>query len=159
MTGLVLTVGNSLMGDDGAGPLLAEWLERAPASDWDVIDGGATPENVTHLVRRAAPDRLLMVDAADMGLAPGSVRRVDPALIAKQFLIDTHAIPLDFLVQSLKESVREVVFLGVQPARVAFYEDMTPAVREAVVDLHRKLVAGEDPAQFPAVDPTESTTD
>ncbi|NLH82353.1 MAG: hydrogenase maturation peptidase HycI, partial [Phyllobacteriaceae bacterium] len=73
------------------------------------------------------------------------------ALVADRFLIDTHAIPLDFLVASLRESVREVVFVGVQPARVAFYEDMTPAVRAAVVELHRRLVAGEDPADLPAV--------
>ena len=115
------------------------------------IDGGATPENVTHLVRAAAPDRLMMVDAADMGLPPGSVRRVDPAFIGERFLINTHAIPLDFLIGSLKESVREVVFVGVQPARVAFFETMTPEVRAAVADLHRRLVAKEDPAALPAV--------
>jgi len=151
MTGLVLTVGNSLMGDDGAGPLLAELLERAPAPGWDVIDGGATPENVTHLVRAANPPRLLMVDAAEMGLPPGSIRRVDPATIAEHFLINTHAIPLDFLIRSLKETVPEVVFVGIQPARVVFYEEMTPAVTAAVEELHRRLAAGEDPADFPPV--------
>ena len=146
MTDIVLTVGNSLMGDDGAGPLLAELLARTPAPGWDVIDGGATPENVTHLVRAANPDRVLMVDAAEMGLPHGSVRRIDPALIADTFLINTHAIPLDFLVTSLKETVREVVFVGIQPARVAFFEDMTAAVKAAVRDLHSRLIAGEDPA-------------
>lgn len=151
MTDMVLTVGNTLMGDDGAGPLLADLLETTPAAGWSVIDGGSAPENVTHLVRAARPDRVLLVDAAEMGLAPGSVRRIDPGLVADRFLIDTHAIPLDFLVASLRESVREVVFVGVQPARVAFYEDMTPAVRSAVAELHRGLVAGEDPAELPAV--------
>lgn len=148
MTDIVLTVGNTLMGDDGAGPLLAELLERAPAPGWEVIDGGSAPENVTHLVRAAAPDRVLLVDAADMGLPEGSIRRIDPGLVADRFLIDTHAIPLDFLISSLEESVREVVFVGIQPKRVAFYEDMTPAVRAAVVDLHGRLAAGEDPARL-----------
>lgn len=151
MTDVVLTVGNVLMGDDGAGPLLAELIEAAPVSGWSVIDGGSAPENVTHLVRAATPDRVLLVDAAEMGLAPGSIRRIDPGLVADRFLIDTHAIPLDFLVSSLEESVREVVFVGVQPARVAFFEEMTPAVRAAVADLHRRLAAGEDPADLPAV--------
>lgn len=151
MTDIVFTVGNSLMGDDGAGPLLAERLERTPAAGWEVIDGGATPENVMHAVRAAAPARVLLVDAAEMGLPPGSVRRIDPGLVADRFLIDTHAIPLDFLVASLGETVGEVIFLGIQPARVAFYEDMTPAVVAAVDDLHRRLAAGEDPADLPAV--------
>ena len=38
---VILTVGNSLMGDDGAGPLLAELLESEPAPGWAVIDGGS----------------------------------------------------------------------------------------------------------------------
>lgn len=155
MTDIVLTVGNDLMGDDGAGPLLAQMLERAPAPGWSVIDGGATPENVMHLVRAARPDRVLMIDAADMGLAPGAVRRIDPALIAERFLIDTHAIPLDFLMASLAEDAREVIFVGIQPARVAFYEDMTPAVADAVANLHRRLASGEDPAKFRDIVPAE----
>lgn len=151
MTDIVFTVGNSLMGDDGAGPLLAELLEHEPAPGWDVVDGGSAPENVMHVVRAAAPDRVLLVDAAEMGLRHGEIRRIDPALVADRFLIDTHAIPLDFLVASLKETVGEVIFVGIQPARVAFYEDMTPAIAAAVDGLHRRLCAGEDPARLPAV--------
>ena len=148
MTNLVFTVGNALMGDDGAGPLLAELLEGAPAAGWDVIDGGATPENVMHHVRAAAPERLLLVDAAQMGLSGGEIRRIDAGAVADQFLINTHAIPLDYLIASLEEDVGEVVFVGIQPTRVAFYEDMTPAVRAGVEELHRRLTAGEDPARF-----------
>jgi len=151
MTKLVFTVGNALRGDDGAGPLLAELLEREPADGWDVIDGGATPENVMHAVRAAAPDHLLLVDAADMGLEHGVIRRIDPGQVAEKFLIDTHAIPLDFLIASLAEDVKDITFLGVQPARLGFYEDMTPAVRAGVADLHRRLRDGEDPAGFAPV--------
>ncbi len=151
MTDIVFTVGNSLMGDDGAGPLLAERLEREPASGWEAIDGGSAPENVMHAVRAAAPDRVLLVDAAEMGLPPGSIRRIDPGMVADRFLIDTHAIPLDFLIASLGETVGEVIFVGIQPARVAFYEDMTPAVVAAVDHLHRGLAGGLDPALLPPV--------
>jgi hydrogenase 3 maturation protease len=94
---------------------------------------------------------VLLVDAARMGLAPGEFRRIDPGLVAEQFLIDTHAIPLDFLVTSLKESVREVIFIGIEPHRVIFYEEMTPAVKAGVEELHRRLKAGEDPAGWPLV--------
>jgi hydrogenase 3 maturation protease len=151
VTDIVLTVGNDLMGDDGAGPLLAARLEADPAPGWAVIDGGATPENVMHTVRAAAPGRVLLVDAADMGLPPGSIRRIDPGQVADRFLIDTHAIPLDYLVASLGETVGEVIFVGIQPARVAFYEDMTAPVRAAVEDFHGRLKAGADPADFPPV--------
>ncbi|CAH2605568.1 hydrogenase 3 maturation protease (plasmid) [Rhodovastum atsumiense] len=149
--GLVLTVGNSLMGDDGAGPLLAELLEAEPAEGWSVIDGGATPENVMHAVRAEAPERVLLVDAADMQLEPGAVRRIGEGDVARQFLINTHAIPLDVLIASIRETVPHVTFVGIQPVRVTFFGEMTPAVRAAVEDLHRRLVAGDEPDEWPAV--------
>lgn len=151
MTGVVFTVGNSLMGDDGAGPLLAELLEAEEAEGWSVVDGGASPENVMHVVRRGAPDHVVLVDAADMQLAPGEVRRIDEAQVADRFLITTHAIPLNFLIASLKETVRSVTFLGIQPARVEFFADMTPAVRSAVEDLHQRLREGRDVTDIPAI--------
>jgi hydrogenase 3 maturation protease len=151
MTGVVLTVGNVLMGDDGAGPWLAERLEADPAPGWQVVDGGSAPENVTHVVRGAKPDRVLIVDAARMGRPAGSVLRIDPATVADHFLLGTHAIPLDFLVASLEETVPEVILVGIEPARVAFYEEMTAVVRAAVDELHHRLKSGEDPADLPIV--------
>lgn len=151
MTGVILTVGNSLMGDDGAGPLLAELLEGTPVPGWEVIDGGAAPENVMHAVRARRPERVLVVDAADMSLSPGEIRRIGETDVADQFLITTHAIPLNLLIASLRETVPDITFLGIQPACIEFYEDMTPQVRAAVADLHRQLARGADPAAWPQV--------
>jgi hydrogenase 3 maturation protease len=151
MTGVIFTVGNTLMGDDGAGPLLAQRLEASPAAGWSVVDGGATPENVMHAVRAEKPERVLLIDAADMQLPPGAVCRINEADVAKQFLITTHAIPLDVLIASLKETIPEVIFVGIQPALVTFFGDMTPAVKSAVEDLHRNLVLGLDPEDLPTV--------
>ena len=149
--GVILTVGNSLMGDDGAGPLLAELLESEPAPRWVVIDGGSAPENVIHAVRAARPGRVLLLDAARMQLEPGAVRRIDEADISRQFLINTHVLPLDMLIASLRETVPHVTFVGIQPARVEFFAEMTPAVRDAVVRLHRRLVDGDDPDDWPTL--------
>ncbi len=44
MTDVLLCVGNSMMGDDGAGPLLVEMCAANPAGQWVVIDGGSAPE-------------------------------------------------------------------------------------------------------------------
>lgn len=143
-TGVVFTVGNVMRGDDAAGPLLAELLQTEPAPGWQVVDGEATPENHMHRVRALAPGRLLIVDAADMQLPAGAVRLLDETAVASQFLVTTHAIPLNFLIASLRETVPEISFLGVQPASVAFCAPMSPAVRDAVAALHRRLVLGQD---------------
>lgn len=67
MTDVLLCVGNSMMGDDGAGPLLAG-AAAAPKGNWVVIDGGSAPENDIVAIRELRPTRLLIVDATDMGL-------------------------------------------------------------------------------------------
>ncbi len=38
MTDVLLCVGNSMMGDDGAGPLLAEKCAAAPKGNWNAFD-------------------------------------------------------------------------------------------------------------------------
>ncbi len=81
MTDVLLCVGNSMMGDDGAGPLLAE-RHAAPKGNWVVIDGGSAPENDIVAIRELRPTRLLIVDATDMGSTPAksasSTRMISP---------------------------------------------------------------------------------
>jgi len=149
MPDLILTVGNSMMGDDGAGPLLAELLTNAPAPGWTVIDGGSAPENVAHQVQALAPQTVVIVDAADMALAPGEVRLIDDASIADMFIMTTHNLPLSFLIERLRETVPRVLFLGIQPDIVAFGFPMTEPVRNAVTTLHTQLLAGADLTALP----------
>ncbi|MEE3649852.1 MULTISPECIES: hydrogenase maturation peptidase HycI [unclassified Brenneria] len=136
---MVLTVGNSMMGDDGAGPLLAERMTQSPVAGWSVIDGGAIPENAAHSLRTLRPRRLLVVDATDMGLAPGEIRIVDPQRIAEDMLMNTHNLPLNFLIDQLKDDIPEVIFIGIQPALVAFYCPLSAAVEQAVALIHQRL--------------------
>ncbi|MDR2503491.1 MAG: hydrogenase maturation peptidase HycI [Deltaproteobacteria bacterium] len=141
-TDVVLTVGNSLMGDDGAGPLLAEIIEREPVPGWVVIDGGAMPENVIRHVRALAPRRVLIVDAAEIGVAPGGLRFVEKEQIAEMFAMSTHNMPLSFIMDELERDVEDVVFLGVQPEAVEFCRPISEAVRQAVRRIHKGLAQG-----------------
>lgn len=151
MTNVVFTVGNVMRGDDGAGPLLAEFLEAEPASGWEVVDGGASPENHIHQVRALSPERVLIIDAADMECAPGAVRRIDKDCVADHFLVTTHAIPLNFLIASLRETIPDIAFLGIQPKEVGFYAPMSPEVRRGVEGLHQQLVRGFAIDRYPPI--------
>src|SRR5690242_13669932 len=74
----ILGVGNQFRSDDGAGVLIARALserEGAQASDHLlVIEAGHAPENTTGELRKFAPELVLIIDAADMGVEPGSVQ-------------------------------------------------------------------------------------
>jgi len=139
VTDLLLCVGNSMMGDDGAGPLLAQMCAANPPGNWQVIDGGSAPENDVVAIRELRPARLLIVDATDMGLSPGEVRVIDPQDIAELFLMTTHNMPLNYLIDQVKEEVGEVIFLGIQPDIVGFYYPMTAAVKSAVESVYQRL--------------------
>lgn len=136
---LMLAVGNSMMGDDGAGPMLFDLMQQTPIEGWVAINGGSSPESVSHQVRALKPQRLLIVDAADIGLAPGEIRVIDPDDIAEMFIMSTHNLPLNFLIDQLKEDVGEIIFLGIQPDLVGFYMPMNNKVVAAVEQVYQAL--------------------
>lgn len=141
---LVLTVGNAMMGDDGAGPYLADKLRAAPLPGWIHIDGGIAPENVVYKVRELQPERVVLVDAAEIGEKAGTLQVIPPETIAEMFIFSTHNMPLNFLIDELKTFVPEVIFVGVQPAIIAFSFPMTEMVSEAMDYLYQHLDTAKD---------------
>ncbi|WP_245228358.1 hydrogenase maturation protease [Vibrio mytili] len=97
------------------------------------------PEDSLHLIRKIQPQRVLVVDAADFGEKAGEVRIIESDTIADMFMVSTHSLPLNFLIDELKTFVPEVKFVGIQPAIVAFSFPMTEMVTDAVTELHRRL--------------------
>ena len=156
---VILTIGNGMMGDDGAGPLLASLLEHSPAPGWQVVDGGSAPENVMHRVRAAEPSFALVFDAVDMGLTPGEVRLVDDRLIAERPVMTTHNLPVGLLIASLRETIPDVRLLGVQPAVVAFGYPMSSEIERAVRDVHGRLSSGTLLSAWPSLVAAEGSGD
>ncbi|WP_165053871.1 MULTISPECIES: hydrogenase maturation peptidase HycI [unclassified Adlercreutzia] len=147
---VVFTVGSVLRGDDAAGPALAKRLADAPVAGWTVVDGGQTPEDDLGYLRRLAPERLLLVDAAAMGHEPGEIRVVTADDVATQFLITTHTLPIAFLLGELEQLCDDVTFLGIQPATTEFFDPLSAPVRRAVDVLYACLERGGD---FTCFDP------
>src|SRR5436190_753858 len=74
----ILGVGNQFRSDDAAGVLVARALaSRECALETEhllIIEAGHAPENTTGELRRFAPDLVLIVDAAEMGETPGTIK-------------------------------------------------------------------------------------
>ncbi len=141
---LVFTVGAVLRGDDAGGALLAKLMEDDPIEGWDVIDGGQTPEDELSVIRRREPDVLLLVDAADMGEEPGTIKTVNRDAVSTDFMITTHSLPITFLLDELESCCGKVVFLGIQPAQTEFMGALTPEVDAAVHRIYDWLKAGSE---------------
>ncbi len=147
-TNVLLCVGNCMMGDDGAGPLLAELCAANPVAGWEVIDGGAAPENDIGFIRELRPQRLVIVDATEMGLPVGEIRVVDENDIAEMFIMTTHNMPLTWLIQQLREDVPDVTFIGIQPDVVAFYYPLSEKVKTAVAEIYAHLPNWQEDGGF-----------
>jgi hydrogenase 3 maturation protease len=137
----VLGVGSELRGDDAAGGLLAAELSRHPLPGVHALDGGSAPENLTAEIRRIAPSHLLIVDAAELGESPGTIRVIPSADIGGTSF-GTHSLPLSVLAGYLRTEVGcSVTVIGIQPKSLVFGQEVSPEVTEAVAETARALRA------------------
>lgn len=139
----VVGIGHILRGDDAAGTVLAEILRPIVEECGNVlvVPAGPTPENFCGLLRRFAPDLVLMVDAADIGATPGEVR-----WLAWQettgFSALTHSLPLHCFAEYLTlELGCEVALLGIQPGQNSIGSPVSATVSQALQSTARVLSA------------------
>ena len=92
---LVLGIGNEMMGDDAFGPLVIEKLKKKNVSA--ELWSGSTPENFITKIKGPI-EKLILLDTADLGEPPGTVKKINPSLVSRHF-ISTHKIPLSFLIK------------------------------------------------------------
>ena len=149
----VFAVGNPFYGDDGvAAAVLTEVRARGmpPPDDlWDLHT------DALDLVDRFAPDGVnVIVDAADMGLAPGEVacfRAGEVRLRIRSDHLSMHGFGLAEaceLALQLGKLPRDVIIVGVQPALIEIGKGLSDPVAAAVprvVDLLAGIIQGEVP--------------
>jgi hydrogenase 3 maturation protease len=137
---VVLGIGSSLRGDDAAGLAVAEALGRRRLPGVHALSGGTAPENLTGEIRQLAPARVILVDAADFGGAPGALRQIAPQ--EAEAGLGTHSLPLAVLAGYLAAEIGCRVFLlGIQPRSLAFGEGLSPEVRDGVAAVVRRLAS------------------
>lgn len=148
---IVLTAGSVLRGDDAAGPYLSKLMEDRPIPGWATIDGGQTPEDDIVTVRRARPNRFILVDAAAMGLPVGTVCKVEPEEVSTNYLMTTHTLPMSLVLSEIADSCDDVLFVGVQPQSTEFFDPLSPQVLKAVQRVYRWIEEGADAFALPSV--------
>ena len=133
----VIGIGNPLRGDDGIGPAAVEWVRREPLpDDIQILDGGEASLGLVGLMEDA--DRVVLVDAAEMGAEPGAVRVFDlsEVLLAEEGVdICVHSARTASAIRlaaSLGCLPRELKFVGVQPKQMGWGIGLSPEVSRAL---------------------------
>lgn len=131
----VVGVGSESRGDDAAGLLAAELIRaacrRRRARSIRTFIGGTAPENISGEILRYSPSLIVIIDAADLGLKPGSIRLIPRDRVGGASF-STHAMPLAVLARYLEEAAAcGVVIVGIQPSSTEWQAPLAAAVRAA----------------------------
>ncbi len=139
---LLLGTGNELNGDDSVGCFVAENFSK---KGWIAINAGTVPENFLGVVKREKPGHLVIVDAADLGLAPGKMRRLEPEQANSAFY-STHSIPLSEFVSLAGKAAKKITIIGIQAKNVKQFFPLSKEAKksaERLMELIKKGKLGE----------------
>ena len=135
---VIVGIGNTLKGDDAAGPMLCRQLQRCGVRA-EVIDAGTVPENYIQPIIKKNPQNLLIVEAIDSGAPPGAINIFKPNQL-NSLIISTHTLSPDLFISVIaKEIDVDVYIIGIQPARIQIGESVSAEVSRAVQKLTRIL--------------------
>ncbi|HKZ63360.1 MAG TPA: hydrogenase maturation protease [Thermoplasmata archaeon] len=131
----ILGIGDDLNPRDRPGILAALLVHELGVPNVTVFLTGTMPENYTGALRGLRPSHVVLIDAAEMGEAPGSVGLIHPARVRGQ-RFSTHAMPLTLVIEYLEgELGARVLLIGVQP-------DATPAIAPVESELSAAVMGG-----------------
>ena len=105
-------------------------------SEMTVVEGGTSGLGIIGLME--GYQRVIMVDAADMGHPPGHVVRFTPSearFKTAETLLSLHQIGLGevlTLAKALEVAPAELVIIGVQPSQVEMGAGLSPEVERAI---------------------------
>jgi len=149
---LVLGIGNILLKDEGVGVVVAQRIEAARAAgdavvprDTRVVDGGTLGLDLLPMIGDA--DQVVMVDAVNLGRAPGTVTvlRDDTVQAALSGHVSPHQIGVGDLVAAARLTgtmPARLTLVGIQPGEISIGLELTAAVA-AAVDVAIEMVRRE----------------
>lgn len=127
----IVTVGNPLRKDDGAAVVLGRILKNELEN---VFITHQAPENFIYKLIKEGYSHILILDAAEMQLSPGSsavLERED--ILAGEIM--THSMPIRFFTSLMERLGRNVLIVGIQPKDRGFGEMLSPVVEQKVKKL------------------------
>ena len=136
---LVLGIGNSLLSDEGVGIHVIRRVEAELSgreTGVRIIDGGTLSFTLAGDIESA--ERLIVVDAAELGEAPGSVRVfVDAEMdhfigTAKRSVHEVGLMDLLDIARLTESLPRERALVAIQPVDLTWGSELSPSVADAL---------------------------
>lgn len=139
----VLGIGNILMRDDAVGVRVMETVRDACAwpDDVEFVDGGAGGLNLLTVIEEA--QRLVVFDAADMGLTAGEARVIQPEQVMDEDAAGRVSLHQTTFIETLKLCEQfsrrpPTTILAIQPAVVEHGREVSAPLLAAMERLTRQ---------------------
>jgi hydrogenase maturation protease len=134
---LIIGLGNPLLGDEGIGVRVVEELKGLELPDGvAVVEGGTAGLGLIGLME--GYQRVIIVDAADMGYSSGHVVRFTPSEARFKTVeapLSLHQVGLGEVLavaEALEMAPPELIIIGIQPGRIEEGAELSPEVKEAI---------------------------
>jgi hydrogenase maturation protease len=135
---LILGLGNALLADEGVGVEVIRRLkaELAHRDDLRFLDGGTLSFTLAGAI--ADSGRLIVVDAAALGAAPGTVRVLEGDAMDRQLRTrgkGVHEVSLGDLMDMARLTASlpaRRAIVGIQPSKIDWGAQLTPTLEVAV---------------------------
>jgi len=133
---VIAGIGNPLRKDDFVGVKIVRSLRNKVSEAVYVVECETVPESFIQPIEEFKPTHILVIDAALLNLKPGSSKLVEPAQLAEQTAISTHALPLQMFCEYLAGTTgAKIALLAIQPKDASFGEDLTAELEKTAKHL------------------------
>jgi len=129
---VIAGIGNPIRNDDYIGVKIVHELRNKIPSRVHVYECETVPESFLEPIIEFNPSHVLLIDAAMLGLKPGSIRLINPEQIINFSPITSHTLPLRVFCEFIKKTTEsKIALLLIEPKNTDFGEKISPEVQKA----------------------------
>ena len=137
---VVAGIGNGIRQDDFVGVKVVQDLAGKVSRNVHLIECETVPESFVDEIIEVAPTHVLLVDAALLGLAPGTAHLYEVEEVVNSTSISTHTLPLRvFCEYVFTLTGAKIALLLIEPKDTDFGEGMSCELERAAIDIVRDL--------------------
>lgn len=138
---VIAGIGNPIRHDDYVGLKIVEGLQGKVLANVCLLECETVPESYLLDIEQFKPTHVLLIDAAFLGLEPGSVGFFEAQKIVDFPAITTHVLPLKIFCEYVKKSTgAKLGLLLIEPKSMEFGEGLSVEILEAAEQLSNLLL-------------------
>jgi len=138
---VIAGIGNPIRQDDYVGLKIVEDLQGKVPVKVCLMECETVPESYLLDIEQFKPTHVLLIDAAFLGLKPGSAILFDAQKIVDFPAITTHVLPLKVFCEYVKQSTgAKIGLLLIEPKSMEFGEGLSVEVQDAAQKIGAILI-------------------